>query len=126
MQDACHPDTTDRSMGCFGISGTHSDDQSGPPGFMMVVVVHAVRPIQRNMGGCFCGGARHSPNLRSPTILQGQLILNAYIQLLAGVLAQLFASTFMQSVSFKPTSGILGPKHPSILECPNSPRLAGT
>jgi hypothetical protein len=41
MQDACHPYTTDRSTGCFGISGTHSGDQSISPGFMVVVVVHA-------------------------------------------------------------------------------------
>jgi len=41
MQGACHPDTTDRSTGYFGTSGTHSDDQSKSPGFMVVVVEHA-------------------------------------------------------------------------------------
>lgn len=48
MEDACHPDTIDRSTGCFGISGTLSDDQSWSPGFM-VVVVHALTDL----------GARH-------------------------------------------------------------------
>jgi hypothetical protein len=41
MQDACHPDTINRSEGYFGIPGTHSDDQSRSPGFMVVVVKHA-------------------------------------------------------------------------------------
>jgi hypothetical protein len=36
MLNACHPETTDRSTGCIGLSGTRSDDQSrwGSPGFM--------------------------------------------------------------------------------------------
>jgi hypothetical protein len=47
MQNACHPDTTDRSMGYFGISGTHSHDQSRSPGFMVVGRNKRVKPIQR-------------------------------------------------------------------------------
>lgn len=39
MRDACDRDTNDRSMGCFGVSRTHSDDQSISLGFMVVVVV---------------------------------------------------------------------------------------
>jgi len=113
MQNAWHPDNTDRPTGCRGISGTHSDDQSRSPGFMVVIVVHTrEKPIHGADASVSVGRVRHRPNPRPHEVkcdysVKCEHSVNCWLE----VLAQVFTSMFIQSFSFRPTSGIPGLKH---------------
>jgi hypothetical protein len=85
---------------------TYSDDQSRSPGFMMVVVMTDVSDW--GFGILRIPTPTRSNDLKCVSTLE--------------VLAQVFTSTFIQSVLFKSTSCLPGRNHPSILEHPNTPR----
>jgi hypothetical protein len=88
MQDACYPVTTYHSTGCFGISGTHSDDQIDRLASWWWSWTR-VKPIHLGIWRMFPfpwqGSAfSESPPERRSAVLYCTRSKNAYIQLLVG------------------------------------------